>query len=124
LDGVNFRLNTAGGRPGAGTALTDVRAFEDAIGRLSTGNRMVISPQQAAALERSLGLPTGRLRQGGVISVVDDVATRAPRSPIGGNDLFLGGGRGLPGGGPEINVAPINTSGGGGIRQIILEVQP
>ena len=122
-DGVNYRLNIAGGKPGAGTLLTDVQAFEDVIGSLSRGNRMVISPQQAVALERSLGLPTGRLSQGGIISIVDDVALRAPRSPLSGNDLFLGGGRGLPGGGPEINVAPINNAGGGGIRQIILNVE-
>ena len=84
---------------------------------------MVITAERAAALERALGLPTGRLGQGGVISIVDDVAARAPRSPSSGNDLFLGGGRGLPGGGPEINVAPINNAGSGGIRQITLEVR-
>jgi hypothetical protein len=78
---------------------------------------------KAASLEDALGLPTGRLSGGGMISVVDDVAARAPRSPVSGNQLFLGASRGLPGGGPEINVAPINTAGGGGIRQIILEVK-
>jgi hypothetical protein len=85
---------------------------------------MVITPKQASDLERALGLPSGRISQeGGVISVVDDIAARAPRSPVSGNDLFLGGGKGLPGGGPEINVAPINTAGGGGIRQIVVEIK-
>lgn len=84
---------------------------------------MVISAQQAAALEKALGLATGRLRQGGIISLVEDVALRAPRSPLCGNPQFCGAGRGLPGGGPEINVAPINTAGGGGIRQIVVEVK-
>lgn len=122
-DGVNYRTNVAGGQVGAGTPLTDMKAFEDVLGPLpESGNRLTISPAQAADLEKSLGLPSGRLSQGGTISIVDDVAARAPRSPISGNDLFEGAGKGLPSGSPEINVAPINTAGGGGIRQIILEV--
>lgn len=53
----------------------------------------------------------------------EDVALRAPRSPLGGNPLFLGRGRGLPGGGPELNISPISTAGGPGIRQIVVEVR-
>jgi len=80
--------------------------------------------EEAVALEKALGLPPGRLADGGIISIVDDVALRAPRSPLSGNDFFLdSGGKGLPGGGPEINIAPINTAGGGGVRQVILDVR-
>jgi filamentous hemagglutinin len=124
-DGVAYRANMAGGKVNGETAVTDFQAFESIIGPIpASGKRMVISPGQAAELERSLGLPTGRIKQdGGVLSVINDVGSRAPRSPVSGNDLFAGGGRGLPGGGPEINIAPINTAGGGGIRQIILKVK-
>jgi hypothetical protein len=124
LDAVRYRTNVAGGRANAGTALTDFEAIESVVGPLPrTGSRITISTQQATMLERNLGLPTGRVQGGGVLSIVNDVGVRAPRSPIGGNSLFLGGGRGLPGGGPEINIAPINTAGGGGVRQIIVEVR-
>lgn len=58
-----------------------------------------------------------------MLSIVDDVAARAPRSPVSGNDLFLGGARGLPGGAPEVNIEPINTAGGGGIRKIVIKVK-
>ena len=122
-DALQFRKIISGGRPGAGTPLTDLQAIEGVIGRIPAGNRMAVSRAQAAALEEALGLPSGRLGKGGVISIVDDVTLRAPRSPLSGNELFLGGGRGLPGGGPEINVAPISTAGGGGVRQVILDVR-
>ena len=122
-DALRYSKIVAGGQPGAGTPLTDLQAVESVIGKISEGNRMTISPAQASALEDALGLPTGRLGQGGVISIVDDVALRAPRSPVAGNQFFLGGGRGLPGGGPEVNVAPIGTAGGGGIRQVVLDVR-
>jgi hypothetical protein len=45
------------------------------------------------------------------------------RMPLKGNMLFRGRGRGLPGGGGEINVAPINTAGSAGIRQVTVDVK-
>jgi hypothetical protein len=122
-DALRYRVNIAGGRAGAGTAVTDFQAIQDVIGPFGGTSRLLITIDQAAALEKALGLPTSRLSNGGIISVVDGIAGRAPRSPLSGNKLFIGGGRGLPGGGPEINVAPIATAGGGGVRQIILEVK-
>jgi RHS repeat-associated protein len=122
-DALKYRNNVAGGRPGAGTALTDMKAFEDILGKLPSNKRIVISHQQATALENALGLKTGCLNQGGIISIVENIADRAPRSPLSGNQFFLGPNKGLPGGGPEINIAPINTAGGAGIRQIIVEVK-
>ena len=61
---------------------------------------------------------------GGTLSIVTDIASRLPRSPVQGNSLFLGGGRGLPSGAPEINIAPINPAGGGGVRTVDVIVIP
>lgn len=124
-DGVTYRINMAAGQINAGTAVTDFQAFEDVIGKIPVNvNRIVITKVQARLLEQDLGLPTGRVSNGGgILSIVSNVAERMPRSPISGNGFFLGGGKGLPNGAPEVNVAPINTAGGGGIRQIIVEVE-
>jgi RHS repeat-associated protein len=122
-DALKYRLIISGGSPGAGTPVTDLEAIEGVVGTISTGNRMIITQQQAGTLESTLGLPEGRLNNGAIISLIENVGARGPRSPLSGNQLFLGSGQGLPGGHPEINIAPIGTAGGGGIRQVILEVK-
>jgi hypothetical protein len=101
----------------------DLRAIESVVGPLSDATRMVINTGQAARLEAALGLPPGRLTNGGIISIIEDIAARNPRGVTSGNPLFLGVGKGLPGGGPELEIAPISTAGGGGIRQVILTVR-
>ncbi len=60
-DALAYRQIIAGGRRGAGTPLTDLRAVERVIGRIPDGPRVTITTAQAAALEEALGLPTGRL---------------------------------------------------------------
>ena len=59
------------------------------------------------------------------MSIVSDIPDRCPRCPVGntGNDLFLGGGEGLPGGGPELVIDSIPSAGGDGIRQITIIVE-
>lgn len=108
-----------------GTFLTDARAVEEIIGPVpSSGNRIRISSTQARELERALGLVPNSLEQENILSVVEGIPQRAPRRPaaLDGNEFFLGEGKGLPGGGPEVLVDSIPSSGGYGIRQIILEV--
>lgn len=109
-----------------GTPLTDMQAIDDVIGPIRIGplpERVIINPEQAAALEGKLGLDKGTLGNGGVINVVEDVAGRNPKTPFVGNAQYQRG-VGLPGGGPEINVNPISTTGGPGITQIELVVTP
>jgi len=57
-----------------------------------------------------------------IISIIDNIVDRAPGSPTVGNKRFLGGGKGLPRGAPELTISGINSAGGVGVRQIILEV--
>lgn len=107
-----------------GTFVTDLSEFEQALGKLPVKeNQIVISAKKARNLERRLGLNEGAALDGGVISVIEDVHLRNPRIPLEGNSHFLGAGKGLPKGGPEIEISPIRNTGGGGIRQIDLIVK-
>jgi len=106
------------------TFVTQPNAVENVIGPLSSGNRMTISAQQARQLESTIGLRPNSLEARNILSIVDDVPSRAPASPISGNSLFQGGGAGLPGGSAELTIQGIPSAGGAGIRQIILEVAP
>jgi RHS repeat-associated protein len=103
------------------TFVTNVETVENIIGPLK-GDKIRISSSQARQLEDALGIKENSLESRNIISVVDGIATRSPGSPIEGNEYFLGGGKGLPGGRPELTISGINSAGGGGIRQIILEV--
>ncbi|WP_400770254.1 hypothetical protein [Methylosinus sporium] len=92
-----------------GTYLTDQEAISSVIGE-AKGSVATISKERAAALEQAMGLEPGSLAKGFKIRRVEDIANLAPRSPLEGNSLFLGPGRHLPGGGPEIVVDSIPTT--------------
>jgi filamentous hemagglutinin len=85
---------------------------------------MTITGSQARQLENALGLKPNSLESRNILSIIDDIANRAPASPISGNTLFKGGGAGLPGGGAELTIQGVPSAGGPRIRQIILEVAP
>ncbi|WP_434985195.1 hemagglutinin repeat-containing protein [Vreelandella zhaodongensis] len=109
-----------------GTFVTDSRTIESIIGSVPNGaTEMRITRQQANTLESDMGLNPGSLEQSNTLSIVSGVADRCPRCPIGdaGNELFLGGGEGLPGGGPELVIDSIPSGGGDGIRQITIIVE-
>ncbi|WP_296428357.1 filamentous hemagglutinin N-terminal domain-containing protein [Yoonia sp.] len=107
-----------------GTFVTEVSSIENVIGRIpSNATEIRITRQQAAQLETDLGLNPGSLEANNTLSLVDDIAGRCPRCPIGGNDQFLGGGQGLPGGGSELVIDSIPSSGGNGVRQIMVIVE-
>jgi hypothetical protein len=92
-----------------GTYLTDQEAISSVVGE-AKGSVATISKERADALEQAMGLEPGSLAKGFKIRRVEDIATLAPRSPLEGNSLFLGPGRHLPGGGPEIVVDSIPTT--------------
>jgi len=107
-----------------GTFVTEVNSIENVIGPIPNGATEIhITPQQASQLEADLGLNPGSLETSNTLSIVDDISGRCPRCPIGGNDQFLGGGQGLPGGGSELVIDSIPSSGGDGIRQITVIVE-
>ena len=108
----------------SGTYLTDARAIEEIIGPLPSGvDRITLTVEQARRLEGALGLRKQSLNGRSILSRVPNVAERAPTSPIVGNEHFLGPGKGLPGGGPEVKVSAIPSVGGSGITQILVEVK-
>jgi len=105
----------------SGTFLTDYRAVGNVLGPVranrkftlglfTDNSRNQISYFKAWRLERALGLDRGTLKDGFRFTRVPRILGRAPRSPLEGNDYFLGPGKGLPGGGPEIVIDPIPTS--------------
>ena len=116
----NPEFLTIGG--GGRTFVTDVEAIENIIGPLQ-GSVINISRTQAGALESAFGLNPGSLQNNSVITVVDNLLGRAARIPGGGNDFFLGVGRGLPGGGPELTITGVPSNGvGPGLTQIGLNI--
>jgi hypothetical protein len=101
-----------------GTSLTDYRAIGQILGpvranqQFSTGwfsGEGQVSYFSAGRLEFALGLERGSLMDGFRFTRVSGIADRSPRSPLVGNQYFLGPGRGLPGGGPELVVDPVGT---------------
>ena len=101
------------------------QAIESVIGTIPpNSNRIVITASQARDLEEHLGLLPNSLENRNILSIVDNISDRNPRSPKSGNALFLGEGQGLPGGGKELVIDSIPSAGGVGIKQIIIEVKP
>lgn len=107
-----------------GTFVTPTSSIESIVGPISpTATEITITQAQATALESSLGLKPGSLESSNLLSIVNNVASSAPRSPLSGNNFFLGGGQGLPGGGSELVIDSIPSAGGQGIRQITVKVK-
>jgi len=101
-----------------GTFVTDAQALQDLGISPTNGAYKVglfddigtVSADNAANLEKGLGLQPGSLLNGFRVTEVDGLQSLSPASPLTGNNLFLGPGAGLPGGGPEMIVQPIPTS--------------
>ncbi|MCY7294599.1 hypothetical protein [Alteromonas sp. a30] len=122
----NSTLNNYPSIGANGTFVTNSKTIEGIIGPVPDGATEIrITRQQANALESDLGLNPGSLEQSNTLSIVSDIPERCPRCPVGnaGNDLFLGDGEGLPGGGPELVIDSIPSAGGDGIRQITIIVE-
>lgn len=107
-----------------GTFVTEVDSIERITGPIPAGATEIrITRQQADQLETDLGLNPGSLESSNTLSIVSDIQDRCPRCPVSGNDHFLGGGQGLPGGGSELVIDSIPSIGGGGVRQITVFVE-
>jgi RHS repeat-associated protein len=92
----------------SGTYLTDRQAIADVLGDFKLGPQR-LPPITTTALEKALGLEPGSLNNGFRITEVQGISKMNPRSPLTGNRYYLGPGAGLPGGGPEMVVDPIET---------------
>ncbi|WP_323155766.1 PAAR domain-containing protein [Pseudomonas alvandae] len=102
----------------AGTFVSDKKGITDVIGNFSGRSKITISGKKAAELERAFGLEKDALKGGFKIRQVDDVVGRMPRSPMEGNQYFLGPGKHLPGGAPEMVVESIPTKDADGITTL------
>jgi hypothetical protein len=110
--------------PGNRTAVTDKRAITRAIGEFEgRGNTITVTRAQANALAEGLGIDAKSLWNGFRISKIEGIAQRTPASTWKGNEFFLGPGKGLPSGGPDLTISGIPTNGGPGIQQIIVIVR-
>lgn len=120
--GINFRANNSGGS--RGTFITDRTHIERAIGKVGGDEKTIeITREQALRLAKNLGVPEDSVLAGGTLSIISRVGERMPKKPVGGNALFKGVDKGLPGHGPELTIHPIPTAGGGGIKQINVRVK-
>jgi hypothetical protein len=107
-----------------GTFITPLSTFEAVIGKIDpAATEITISPEQARMLEFVLGKREGSLEETNMLSLIDDISWRSPRSPtIGTNPKFMGAGKGLPEGASELVIDSLPSSGGGGVRQIVIKV--
>ncbi|WP_275540918.1 RHS repeat domain-containing protein, partial [Citrobacter europaeus] len=77
---------------------------------------VTISKSLASTIEKDMGLYPGSLSDGFNIRRVDGISNMQPRSPLSGNDYFLGPGQHLPGGAPEMVINSVPTSASVTIR--------
>jgi len=101
----------------SGTFVTDLQGLRDALGPVRPGRYKItdtpgprtISLATARRAERDLGLVPGSLSDEIRITRISGIGARSPRSPLEGNQFFLGPGKGLPNGAPEIVIDSIPT---------------
>lgn len=92
-----------------GTFVSDNKSVSDVIGNIDGKSSTTISPAKAAELEKSMGLQSGSLKKGFKLRKVENITGKMPRSPLEGNEYFLGPGKHLPGGAPEMVIESIPT---------------
>lgn len=92
-----------------GTYISDSEAISSITGPLNIGGETVITKSQATQLEQAMGLQPGSMADGFKVRQVDGIREMLPHSPLQGNEYFLGAGKHLPGGGPEMVINSIPT---------------
>ncbi|EBS7635149.1 DUF4150 domain-containing protein [Salmonella enterica] len=92
-----------------GTFVTDKEGALKYFSGIENGE-VTISKSLASTIEKDMGLYPGSLSDGFNIRKVDGISNMQPRSPLSGNDYFLGPGQHLPGGAPEMVINSIPTS--------------
>jgi hypothetical protein len=107
-----------------GTYITNEAAIKNVIGEFQGRGTIKITEAQAIRLEQALGLEPKSLFDGFRISRIVNIRDLNPSYPVQSlSPLFLGPGKGLPGGGPELKLTPsIPMDSPYIIEQIIVEV--
>nr|WP_282250624.1 RHS repeat-associated core domain-containing protein [Vibrio campbellii] len=81
-----------------GTFISDRKGITDVIGDFSGQSSVSIEKSKIFDLEKAFGLEKGALQEGFKIRQVDGIVEQMARSPLEGNQYFLGPGNHLPGG--------------------------
>ncbi|WOX04034.1 hypothetical protein [Microbulbifer pacificus] len=102
-----------------GTFISDMQGITDVLGKLPEKSPAVISKKKATELEEAFGLTPGTLNDGFKVRKIENVIDRMSRSPLEGNEYFLGPGNHLPGGAPEIVIDSIPTTDGNGVSTLL-----
>jgi hypothetical protein len=108
-----------------GTYITNEAAIKNVIGEFQGGGTIKITETQAIHLAQALGLEPKALISGFRISKIVNIKDMGLSYPVGGSDYFLGPGKGLPGGGPELKIDPsLPMDSPYIVEQITVEVTP
>ncbi len=109
-----------------GTFITNEITIETIISKFDGQGKIQISIAEATALEEALGLTPMSLSKGFRISKIINIKDMNPIFPVEAeNPYFLGPGKGLPGGGPELMVTPsLPMNSTNIVKQVIIEVIP
>ena len=102
-----------------GTFISDRQGITDIIGDFSGQSQLTLDKAKVLQLEEAFGLERGALQEGFKIRQVDNVVDRMTRSPMEGNQYFLGPGNHLPGGAPEMVIDPIPTVDTKGVTTLL-----
>ena len=102
-----------------GTFITDCKGALGYFGNFKKGDTITISSVKAAKIESDMGLNPGSLQNGFKIREVSGISSMNPRSPLEGNEYFLGGGQHLPGGAPEMVINSIPTTDNASVTTIL-----
>ena len=92
-----------------GTFISDRQGITDIIGDFSGVSQLTLDRSRVVQLEKAFGLERGALQEGFKIRQVDNIVNQMTRSPMEGNQYFLGAGNHLPGGAPEMVINSIST---------------
>jgi YD repeat-containing protein len=103
-----------------GTFVTDRAGVMKYFDDVPAGQtKVVISAERAAVIEADMGLVAGTLEDGFKLRQVTGVRDMMPNSPTVGNEHFLGAGRHLPGGAPEMVINSIPTVDNAAVRTLM-----
>lgn len=80
---------------------------------------MSVGKSDIIKLEEAFGLEKGALQEGFKIREVSNIREKLSRSPLEGNQYFLGGGQHLPGGAPEMVIDSIPTVDSDGVKTLM-----
>ncbi|NRB55649.1 MAG: type IV secretion protein Rhs [Salinicola sp.] len=101
-----------------GTFISDQKSVAGLIDSSPVNGKIYISKSQALGIEKNMGLEPNSLSGGFKVRKVTGIKEMLPRSPLEGNDYFLGPGNHLPGGHPEMVIKSIPTKDNSSVKTL------